>query len=148
MLIPPPTAAHQLADTHDTPPRPDPETKGVGCIVQLVPSQPSTSPDPLFDPAGRKSPTAAQAVGDTHDTSTTLPLAAIGELASDQEVPSQISTSGPSVLAPTATHDEEDVHDTAWRMPFDAPAGSGIVCIVQLLPSHRSVNPKNCRLLL
>jgi hypothetical protein len=42
------------------------------------------------------------------------------------------------VYTPTATHAEDEVHDTPFRMLIAAPAGFGVDCTVQAPPFRLS----------
>lgn len=89
-----------------------------------------------------------QAVGDTHETPLSGDAVApwgVGTLSIDQVDPSSFSTSGfvgapILVVAPTATHACDEVHDTAFSELVGESAGMGVIWTLQVLPVHASAS--------
>ena len=127
-----PTAAHTVAEEHDTPRRSPFTTEGVASMDQLVPFHRSASACMLL--AAVACPTAVQAVADVHETplrALTEAPAGLGVAWMDQLVPFQDSASVAwvpvlPVESPTAVQAVADVHETPSRSMAVAPARFGV----------------------
>jgi hypothetical protein len=152
-----PTAV-QAAAAQETPssdrsaadrPRPSGPTAAEASVFHAVPSQRSISasvrPAPGLDSTAR--PTAVHALGAKQETlfSRSSVPGRSGVRSIDQSVPSQRSASGvwdPVGLHtapahdPTAVHAAAEAHDTAVRSLVPPAPGAGVLCTVQVLPSH------------
>ncbi len=145
-----PTAVHAVVDVQDTPVREllvAPVTLGVVCAVQVVPFHTSANVRPVLL-VFVEEPTAVHAVVDVQDTPVRELLVApagagVGRMV--QVVPFHDSTSCIGLLGtvkyrPTAVQAVADVQDTPLRELLVAPAGLGVVWMVQVVPFHTSTN--------
>jgi len=123
------------------------ESTGVGWMVHFVPFHRSARVAGAEVEVPFRFPAAVQAFMDVQDTAArTPPGDGLGVSWMAQRVPSHRSASVPmgfpalSVRAPTAVHDDGEVHATpAKKLPGD-PVGLGAACWCQRAPSHRSEN--------
>src|SRR6516164_5668612 len=139
-----PTASHTVADVQETPLSLlmiAPPTSWVFLIAQLLPFHSSASVS-MLPPLMVASPTASQRDAETHETSLSwleVTPAGFGVDWTLQELPfhssASVSVVPPLSNCPTASQDDDDVH----QMPGSCPApGSGMPTIVQVLPLRLS----------